>query len=581
MATYNWAYKPNVSNKYGIAVQDTPDDVRPNNACYVALFGNDITGNGSRMYPFKTILKGSKSVGYSQYVIIASGVYRDSGETADSAFLVGDGDVVIDGKLVSLGWSSYGVIGSYNVKWRGYRAIQQNANYTVRRIIDCYLDGVTCGSYDDGGFTNYEKIKDSVIKNTYLSLAGDQHNIKIIDNTTFYNCNIQFYDDDTVFNKYNSLIFVNCNISFVNAPRGLDYSLFYNCNFLIGGTNSNQRTLPYYPTIPSGYSPITSVEDLREGLYSEFSENLLPNCIVADPKFNSPTIGDFSLALDSPAKNRSYFGTYIGALSIGYAIKADSVEADGDFDFSTNVNLTVADNSIVLTDPELEASIESKVKTNLIARELSQAPIFGFYADRNGQYLDTIEDLSMTSISAGTDLVATTPYIVENAAITYEGAVIQPGERFTTTDVLDFTTDTGGTCREILEAPQRHTIMARFNDGRTIVPLDSPLVIGYWYYVFGTVTYESVVYTDQVFKATTVNPFTGTGNVVLAMGVDVYQHYEPGIKFTSNNVGDVRTGEIVRGNGDPDYERGAGKEFPINARFIQIKYIIKVNNLKP
>ncbi|HWZ35389.1 MAG TPA: hypothetical protein VNW51_04480 [Mucilaginibacter sp.] len=111
------------------------------------------------------------------------------------------------------------------------------------------------------------------------------------------------------------------------------------------------------------------------------------------------------------------------------------------------------------------------------------------------------------------------------------------------------------------------------------------LSVGYYYYVAsGSVTYDSVTYNaGDVFKAVDTNAFSGSGSVMLSFSTEVFQHYEPGIKPTSNNVGDARTGAIVRGNGDPAYVRGGlgVQEFPINAKFIQIRYMIKANNLKP
>jgi len=285
--------------------------------------------------------------------------------------------------------------------------------------------------------------------------------------------------------------------------------------------------------------------------------------------------------LFSTAKNLSYFGTFVGAQSIGYGIKSRANEIDGDFDFSTAVNISVNNDSVQFINDSQIAQIETKVKPNLIARELGKAPIYGFNADRNGQYIDSIADLANTTILAGNLLNQSTPYIVENGAIVYNGSVIQPGERFTTGAEQSFSTESSGVCREILEAPQRHTIMARFYDGGLTKVAGEALTSGYWYYVTGTINYNGTAYTDQVFKAVDNNSFTGSGNVREAMTNQVYQHYESGIKFTSNNVGDTRTGVIIRGNGDPAYERGTGKEFPINARFIQIKYILAPNNLKP
>lgn len=127
--------------------------------------------------------------------------------------------------------------------------------------------------------------------------------------------------------------------------------------------------------------------------------------------------------------------------------------------------------------------------------------------------------------------------------------------------------------------------MARFSDGGASVLSGTNLTSGYYYYIVsGSVIYNSVTYNSgNVFKAVDTNPFRGSGGVILALGAEAYQHYEPDIKPTSNNTGDARTGSIIRGNGDPDCVRGGLglKKFPINAKFIQIRYYIRANNLKP
>lgn len=577
MATYNWGYKPNIQNRYNFVINDTADDTKPSNAVYVALFGNDAIGNGSRLRPFLTIEKAMTVYGH---LIVASGVYREYIAAVGNSYygraIYGDGDVVFDISYRGSMFPNSGFNGGflYNIKVVGMgTGFFSSGDLTI--IKDCTFDG--CAPKNDGFSTSGELIT-SVINSTFSNFSNNfsfnlpAHFTVGLENCTFYKINNLHLDSAT------SCIFSDCNILVRPNSARPRYSLFYRCNF---NFNANGIGGVLYPSIPDGYLNFDDIDSLRanfQALYPTYLNTFL-SCKIADPRFNNENINDFSLSFDSPAKNMSYSGTYIGAQSIGYSIKANA--AGGDFDLSTNTNLIFSENSILLANPALEGSIESNVIPNLIARELATAPVYGSYADRNGQYLDATEDLSSATVSASTKLRLNTPYLVENEAITYNGAMIQPGERFTTTDVLSFVSAGSGSCREILEAPQRHTIMARFSDGDTVLSSGTALAVGHWYYASGTVTHEGVTYTNQVFKATATSPFNGSGTVVLAMSNEAYRNYEPGIKLTSNNVGDVRTGEIIRGNGDPLYERGLSKEFPINARFIQFKYIIKVNNLKP
>lgn len=564
MATYNWSYRPNIPNKYNIVIEDTPDNVRPDRIAYIALFGNDLTGNGSRSYPFRSYVK-AKSVN-PNYFILASGVYREQGTYQERGkFIIGDGHVVLDNTYLNVGYGDW-TTEMMNINFKTLTAATR-----LGFLYDCIYDG-----FSKANFIFYFPMQGTIMKNCDLRYVSGQNlqgfTFQGQGNNTYVNLNVldmsNIIDDNYPLSSWNASIFKGCKFNFdINKPFGVMYSLFYKCQFK-------------YNT-DSDYVSVNNTQELRDFINrgNGYTDSYWGTCQVGDPKFNNEAIGDYSLAFDSPAKNMSYLGTYIGAKSIGYPIKANA--AGGDFDLSTNTNLIFSDNSIVLANPTSEGSIESNVLANIVGRELANAPVFGFYADRNGQYLDATEDLSTATISASANLISNTPYLVENAAITYNGAVIQPGERFTTTDVLSFVSVSNGTCLEILEAPQRHTILARFSDGGTVLTSGTALAVGAWYYANGTVNYEGVAYTNQVFKAITTNPFTGSGNVILAMADEAYQLYEPGIKFTSNNAGNTRTGAIIRGNGDPLYERGLEKEFPINAKFIQFRYIIKVNNLKP
>lgn len=518
MATYNWSYRPNIPNKYNVSIPNGNDDVRPSNVAYIALFGNDAVGNGSRMYPWKSIQKAIDA--RAVIIIVGAGTYREAISTLDPFFMYADGDVVFDYSyyLIPAWVKPYGG-GTYchGLKFKGIGLPVMKDRASDSRWVDCYFDN--CYPHTNGFGLVYNNNNARTIFNIKdfsmpLKLGGDGGSFEG-KNMTIVSALVKLEAGD-----FDSYIYSDCKIIIGLSPY-MRYSLFHNCTFSF----DNGVTFISYAT----------VEDLKQAISDNKPSilNYFQNNSFGDPKFNNATIGDFSLAFDSPAKNMSYFGTYIGAQSIAYPVKASATEADGSFDFSTAVNINIADNSIAPADDSLLASIETKVITNLIQRELGKAPIYGFNADRNGQYIDSIADLAITTIAPGTDLTANTPYIVEVAAIIYDGHTIQPGERFTTLSVISFTSAGGGVCREIIEAPQRHTIMARFAD------VDSDL-------------------------ANTP-----------------YQHYEPGVKFTSNNVGNSRTGAIVRGNGDPLYERGTEKEFPINARYIQVKYIIQPNNLKP
>lgn len=590
-ATFNWAYKPGISNKYNLVVPAGAEDARPNGWCYVALYGNDLTGNGSRLKPYKTITK-ALSLNTSLNIVLGSGVYRETAtaNTTQTMALIGDGDVIIDISYIGLlinGQKNGG--GLYNLEIRGSGGNVGLINSfwaSTPEFVDVRFNGAFI--QNQAGFTSNDP---NFTNCTFMNFSGQLYfgatgAIRRMTNCTFVNCNNIFIGQSSNI-VLNACIFVKCNIcvQFKEIFQNTIYCLFYQTNFkLTQGASGNGGVL--YPSVPAGYTYYNSIATLRADFNTLFSLQSFSGCTIADPKFNNMAIGDFTLAFDSPAKNLSYFGTFVGAYSIAYALKARANEVDGAFDLSSAINLTVADDSITLTSTLSDGQIDTKVIPNLLQRELSRIPSYGFNADRNGQYIDSIADLSATTYSAGDALPVGMPFVVEVGAITYNAAVYQPGDRGTTVSgATTFTTSAGGVIREILEAPQRHTIEARFGDGGGVVTAGTALIPGYWYYVqSGSITYNSgVVATGSCFKAIDTNSFSGSGVVNLALSTESYQHYEPGIRPTSNNAADSRTGAIIRGNGDPAYDRGGLgiKEFPINAKFMQIRYKIRVSNLKP
>lgn len=600
-ATYNWAYKPSIANKYGFTVPSGADTARPTGWCYVALFGNDATGNGSRNYPFRTLTKAYAAVSSGTIIVLASGVYREAAAitTTNTNTIIGDGDVVLDasynGVIINgILTSSITNCGLYNLELRGNGSSGFTNTYWIEDTTShktIMQDVLFNGSYvTTAGNTSITdtRLTNCIIKNYngILALADYDLSGGFVKNCTFVGCNnIQLYSA-TGGVLIDSCIFVLCNLS-ANSHLSYfyaRYSLFFQCNFKLSDGISTGGVL--YPSVPSGYTYYSTISALQAAYNTLFSSLSFTGCTVTDPLFNNSAIGDYSLSFSSPAKNLSYFGTYVGAKSIAYQVKASATESTGAFDFSTNVNLTVANDSITLVDTTLNAEIKTKLIINANGRQILKFPLFGFNADRNGQYVDSIADLDTVYKNPGDTLSVPTPYLVEGFAITYNSIVYQIGDRLTTvTGQTTFTSAGAGTLREILEAPERHTIMARFSDGGATVSAGDALVIGNWYYVIsGSVTYDSVVYNaGQGFKAVDTNAFTGTGSVQLALSTESFQHYEPGIQPTSNNTGDIRTGSIIRGNGDPAYVRGGYgvQEFPINAKFIQLYYIINVANLKP
>jgi hypothetical protein len=572
--TYNWSYKPGVANKYGFSVAASADDVKPSNCHYIAPWGNDTTGNGSRMKPYRTVQnRGANNVG-----ILGSGVYRMNSAIIFTSDMYGDGNVIFDfsfaGNIVTDNRSLFNLkfIGS------GSTTVSIGGQNVLR---DCIFD--KCAPTGQNYMTN------CLVSNFDGSFAlGSGVNVGKRENCTFYRCRSIIIGQVALSNNISACIFDKCNISYQNTFINTNYSLFYQCNIRFNATAGT--TSPVYPNVPAGYTNYTSLGTMIADAMSAFptASNPFEKCAVSDPKFNNTSIDDFTLGFDSPARNMSYFGTYIGNYSItrSLAVRASSILSA--FDNSSAINLSISDNSLTLVDVESIASIVTKPIDNTLGRELQRLHTFGINADRNGEYVDSTADLANTTISAGTTLSVSTPYTVESGAITYDGGVYNAGQRFTSKSSSPgtFTTSTGGVVREILEAPARENLEARFSDGAlTTVDNTATLEELAWYFVEGNaVTYNGNSYAVGAFLKvlTGITSFTGTGLLRKVFSdTDPYFYFEINQKPTSNNVGNSRTGAIVRGNGDKDFDRTAANVFPINKKFIQLRYTIQVNNLTP
>ncbi|MBS1520289.1 MAG: hypothetical protein JST50_04795, partial [Bacteroidetes bacterium] len=382
-ATYNWAYKPGVANKYSFTIASGADNVKPSNACYIALFGNDSTGNGSRQYPYRTIAAGVTNTPANGYLIIGPGTYREGdipGTPINGKSLVGDGDVNIDISYYSSLYpdNGTGTLNSYNIKFKGNttNSVVSNSAGTQGYFTDCVFDG--CNISGNGNLQgNIYLIRNCVFCNISVNL---NFNSVVIRNCTFYN-NTSININSSSAPDIRSIIFYKCNINFNGGGVYPAYSLFYQCNFRFAGSAQFGGAL--YPGTPTGYTYISDIATLRSSYtaaYSAFT-NALPYCVVTDPIFNNINIGDVTLAFDSSAKNLSYNGTYIGAHSIAGPVQLSATEASGNFDFSTAVNLTINDNSLTITDTTQNSQVDTKLIANPTGRELSKLSVSGITAD--------------------------------------------------------------------------------------------------------------------------------------------------------------------------------------------------------
>lgn len=583
-ATFNWSMKggsiiPETNlQTITTVISASADDVKPTNTAYVAPFGNDITGNGSRKFPFRTLTKAFSIT--PLVVVAASGTYREQINGGGNILVWGDGNVIIDG-------TSFTNFGTNSARWMNctFRNVTLAAADT--RFFNCRLSD--CSFTANAGLIHDRCIIERATTRLTVTIGnGISTPPNKATNNTYVDC-FHVVVGDQANQRYVKWlsIYKNCNIWFSQRSY-VSHSVFHNCNVRFSTSQGTAPTLPY-TTVPTGYVAITDITELRAAHLAGFptaADFNFPDVVVEDPLFNNHTIGDYTLDFNSPAKNRSYFGTYVGACSIAKKLRILSNAALSAMDNASAINLTIADDSITLTDVNAVASIVSKPIANLAGREIFKLPTYGINADRNGEVIDSGLDLSPTTIAAGGTMVVSTPYFVQTGAITYNGSVYQPGDRFTskTSAVGTFTTTAGGVIREILEAPNRETVEVRFAEGALSFTTSGNIVSGSWYYVVGSsVTYDGTTYAaESFFKGTATTTFTGSGSVQFIFATaDPYFLFEINKKPTSNNTGNVRTGTILKGNGSADFDYTTANVFPISQKFIQVKYSFQVDNLRP
>jgi hypothetical protein len=361
------------------------------------------------------------------------------------------------------------------------------------------------------------------INNTFVNIK----NVDFIQNT---NSNFSL-----IYNVYK-----NCNIQFRTATNS-DYCVYHNCNFRFNASAGTQPTnLPedsgntYVPTGWMTTRPTTPSAIQAGQVAAGFGGVGFANSLVADPLFNNASIYDFTLQSNSPARNLAYEGTFVGAKSIGIPLKFRTTEANGDWKNSLATNLTITDDSALLTTDNT-ALIESNVidlGAETVLRATSIQQILG---DRNGEWVDTDTDLDSSTTASGSNLlVVNSSYVVEGGTVTYNGTLYQIDQKFAVVSgVTDYTPTGGGVVRKIVASPNRVCYEMRFSN----------------------------ISSADVASQT-------------------YFKYEDLVQPTVNRTGNVATGAITKGNGDITFDRTPANVFIVSARYIQLRLTVQNNNLR-
>jgi hypothetical protein len=526
---------PNSNTGTVYTIPTVADNIRPSNAVYLARWGNDTTGNGSRMYPFKTTQKAKDTLSANNIIIIDKN-YIIQEENWD----IGSINAMFDGMgLVDATGKTY-AISSHSAHL--HNAIVKNAIYfsALMRfsLTNVVIQNVSKITTDINGSSGYIPIfKFVIFDNIYgtdniMCIPGavvGSTNITIINNLDIKFKSVQPYYNIT--RKWQKCIIKNSNITFIDTFEFAD-TVFHNCNFRFGTTNTtNPTTLPNNgTTVPTGFEHITDINILRTRYEAAFgTTNSFPNCIIADPKFNNEAAKDYTLAFDSPAKNLGYDGLFAGARGVAKSQAATT-------QIYTN-NIQVVGGKASLVNDTIPGTVRFPIVDLGKVSEIRRINFNGGHAARNGIYVDSVKDLAAVETLPGETLTVGSYYVVEQGPVTYNSVVYPIGSTLLSVSggTNSVSTTGGGVVRKIENNPMRTAVKIKFSD-----------------------TLGTTAHFDSL----------------------TWHHYNLDEKPTANRQGDVGTGIILRGNGDPAFDQTPAKVFPVFARYYQIEADIKPGNLK-
>lgn len=546
---------------------------------YVAPWGDDVVNDGTETKPYRSIQD------TDQEQLIASGTYYSQAFTQRMQ-LVGDGFVIVDGNYVSVfsGVTSNGGTTRFeNLQIKNYEVFQSNISsgiYALYRVKNCHLKNI-------GTFTARDELPVAFIQSLIENL--DDVDIYVSTHNSGLNDRSTFIDSGVVLIFDGNYLFQNCLISggtlhIKNKP------IIQNClidtstqiRMTGGGLGNDESSF----TVPSGATPGDKLNNLRNRaatVYGGSASNYFLNCKVDDPLFNDPTNRDYTLQPNSPAKNLAFNGGPVGkyGIAIKWNFKASAVTSD--FLNLEATNLTIADDSLTLTDVDLVGELEGKPKDCGEQCELAGLPVIGDIAFRNGEALGKNRDLAASTIAAGTGVITIGDfYVVEDDPISHDGNSFNIGDTFKAT-TADFTTTGSGVVRKVEVTPFRPNVEWRFSvgNGDSLTNVDS-LVVDSWYVVkSGTATYNGDSYTPgNIFKCSSGGGTSFSGNGVLETiftASDDYHQYEVDAKPMTNRVGNEGSAAITKGNGASDFD--FDNQFPVITRYAQPKITIQVDNL--
>jgi hypothetical protein len=598
-------------------IPNTANNVVPDSQVgYVALWGNDITGNGSRLKPWATIQKAIDTINNStQYIIVGSGFYNQyfSRTTGTTNIIIGDGHVIFDGNNLPLTPGPNPTYPTYLFK----KTSTANIGFigiTIKNyinVIECPINFSDLSTLSGNNSVNtifYNCLVENCQRITNRMLPSSVNDGLWSENTVFYNiqkaclfrinpaagyerlpihktsfikCKAVYLDFSTVTSDVfiRDNVFLSTNIWIyndgANSLNSFDFFSFYNCNWRFGTSgltpqlSENDINSVGFPdfgnpgSIPANYQYISDVATLKyqfEVVFGAYSVPFMENVIASDPLINiQEDIADVSLNPLSPVRS--------GAAGTGIAI--------------------------VQRTPNTPSGVFGP---EFGARGVG-IPI------RSGVNFDnsTIDNLSLID-NGDSDFYTLT----STASLGYIRSEVINLVTFKEINMLDFFGNIGylsgqyitdndnlGTPVTIAASPSITTLT---NDQAYVVAYDSPEPITFFgsspIILFPGDKFTAVSGENQAqseFGVAKVIPITDANNYDFVYmrisqipfasnaGSPTFFKYKINQKPMCNRVGNFPTGDIVAGNADTSFDPSVA--FPVRAKYVQIEFTIQNNNL--
>lgn len=263
---------------------------------YVSPQGNDISGNGSPVTPYRSIQHACDMASEGEKLVVGPGIYHEAIDGLQKALLItGEGNVILDGTTLpgATAFSNMGEGFQAGITGITIRNYNTAIDGSVRKILHCKII--------DGNITGYSGLLEyCLLKNGSVQATGL---------TDMVNC---------------TLINMQCGATAASADRFRNIANTYIDEFSSLEVNGILiRIWDYCHIAPGAALQVDGISFADPFLLNAVYPEWLLNIAEGDPYFQDPDTDDYSLQSDSSLLNAGMQNHYIGAFGRSLRLEAD------------------------------------------------------------------------------------------------------------------------------------------------------------------------------------------------------------------------------------------------------------------